>query len=89
LPDTQALDWVKEGTGKFGLFDWYHEQAEKQRKPGPSKGVTKHLPHWKRSFNPYWWVRMSQGISANNSWLFRPESFTENSLQYLAGAALW
>jgi hypothetical protein len=54
LPDTQALDWVKEGTGKFGLFDWYHEQAEKQRKPGPSKGVTKHLPHWKRSFNPYW-----------------------------------
>jgi predicted phage terminase large subunit-like protein len=49
---SQALDWVKNGMGKFGLFECWREQAEKLRKPEPSDGVTTHLPHWKRSFFP-------------------------------------
>ena len=50
---SQALDWVKDGAGKFGLFECWREKAEKLNKP-TSNSVTTHLPHWKRSFNPHW-----------------------------------
>ncbi len=49
---SQALDWVKDGAGKFGLLEIWREEAEKLNKPA-SNGVTTHLPRWKRAFGPY------------------------------------
>jgi len=49
---SQALDWFKDGAGKFGLLEVWREQAEKLNKPPASNGVTKRLPHWKRAFFP-------------------------------------
>jgi len=46
---SQALDWFKNGMGKFGLFEVYRQEAEKLRRPTSNSG-TKHLPHWKRAF---------------------------------------
>jgi len=51
---SQALDWVKDGAGNFGLIELWREQAAKLNKPLASNGVTKHLPYWKRAFGPYW-----------------------------------
>jgi predicted phage terminase large subunit-like protein len=49
---SQALDWVKQGAGKFGLLECWREQAEKLHKSGPTNSGTTYLPHWQRAFFP-------------------------------------
>jgi predicted phage terminase large subunit-like protein len=47
---SQALDWIKSGMCKYGLFDSYREEAERLRNPISSGNQTKYLPGYKRAF---------------------------------------
>jgi hypothetical protein len=87
LPDTQALDWVKVGRGSLAFLIGLMSSGK----------TAQARPIKRRKKTPAALEKIVQSVlvSANvpayfsqQSWLFRPESFTENSVQYLAGAAL-